>query len=164
MYFLFQLSQEHRDAGAAARDKWRQSTACNHPHHGHNSGVVPVGPRRRGEPEADNKVTQAVNPNQTRRKYSCLKCYCQNFYKIKEKKGPTHSPGPPAPKNKFYTQNFTPKIHTNIQKHSNIHPHPQETIPHRQTDKLSPSHIVNRPIARETIRTTSENFTTKQQK
>ena len=72
--------------------------------------VVPVGPRRRGEPEADNKATQAVNPNQTRRKYSCLKCYCQNFYKIKEKKGPTHSPRPASPHKhilhpKFYTQN-----------------------------------------------------------
>ena len=73
--------------------------------------VVPVGPRRRGEPEADNKATpKPINPNQTRRKYSCLKCHCQNFYKIKEKKGPTHSPRPASPHKhilhpKFYTQN-----------------------------------------------------------
>ena len=106
MYFLFQVSQ-HPTERTPGRG---QSTACNHPHHGHNSGVVPVGPRRRGEPEADNKATQAVNPNQTRRKYSCLKCHCQNFYKIKEKKGPTHSPRPASPQKqilhpKFYTQN-----------------------------------------------------------
>ena len=57
MYFLFQLFSNKNTETPAARDKWRQSTACNHPHHGHNSGVVPVGPRRRGEPEADNKAT-----------------------------------------------------------------------------------------------------------